>query len=100
MMRVSPALRWDYAAVWAFLRGCNLPFCSLYADGFTSLGVQATSRPNPSLARVGAGAGFKPAWELVDAELERAGRVPRHTATSGSGDAAAGPASGVAAATC
>ena len=97
MMRVSPALRWDYAAVWTFLRGCNLPFCSLYADGFTSLGVRATSRPNPALARDGAGAGFKPAWELTDGELERAGRAPRARPARSSGDAPVGAASEAAA---
>ena len=97
MMRVSPALRWDYAAVWTFLRGCNLPFCSLYADGFTSLGVRATSRPNPALARGGAGAGFRPAWELSDGEQERAGRAPRARPPPSGGGPSAGPASAAAA---
>jgi len=81
MMRVSPALRWDYGAVWAFLRGAALPFCGLYRAGYTSLGVRSTSVPNPALAL--AGGGFKPAWELGDGGQERAGRGARGKAAAG-----------------
>ena len=48
-MRVFPILQWDYCAVWKFLRLLDLPYCSLYDDGYTSLGEKNNSRPNPSL---------------------------------------------------
>jgi FAD synthetase len=92
-MRVSPALEWTYSQVWAFLRGCGLPYCALYDEGYTSLGSVDDSRPNP-LLRVGGGgdvatsssgasqplptpppASFLPAWRLEDEDAERLSRV-------------------------
>jgi len=72
-------LRWDYGTVWHFLRTFDLPYCSLYDQGYTSLGTVADTRPNPALALAGhkasnEGAGYRPAYELEDYSLERAGR--------------------------
>ena len=72
-MRVNPILHWDYSDVWAFLRGYELPYCTLYADGYTSLGKMSLTRRNPALLRPDGNYG--PAWELVDGALERDGRV-------------------------
>jgi FAD synthetase len=74
VMRVNPILGWSYGQVWAFLRGVPLPFCELYARGFTSLGAPSDSSRNPSLAVPGGGGRWRPAWELEDGALEREGR--------------------------
>jgi 3'-phosphoadenosine 5'-phosphosulfate sulfotransferase (PAPS reductase)/FAD synthetase len=49
MMRVCPALDLTYSDVWAVLRGANLPFCSMYSDGYTSIGSIHDTKKNPSL---------------------------------------------------
>lgn len=41
----------EYGHVWHFLRTFNLPYCSLYEQGYTSLGKQSLTRPNPALRR-------------------------------------------------
>jgi FAD synthetase len=48
-MRVFPILEWDYRSVWQFLRSFDLPYCSLYDQGFTSLGEKHNSQPNAAL---------------------------------------------------
>lgn len=71
-MRVNPILDWSYQDIWAFLRYFQLPYCSLYDRGYTSLGSKSTTLPNPALC-VDDGT-YRPAYELSDAALERAGR--------------------------
>ena len=72
-MRVNPVLQWGYADVWAFLRQYQLPYCSLYDEGYTSLGKVANTVRNPALLREDGTYGA--AWELTDGSLERAGRI-------------------------
>ena len=72
-MRVNPILTWTYGEVWAFLRTYSLPYCSLYDDGYTSLGKTTNTARNPALLRPDGTYGA--AWELADGSLERAGRT-------------------------
>jgi len=72
-IRVNPILDWTYGDVWAFLRHFNLPYCSLYDDGYTSLGSMQNTQRNPTLLQEDGS--YLPAYELRDWSLERAGRV-------------------------
>ena len=83
-MRVNPILDWSYGDVWLFLRHFHLPYCSLYDDGYTSLGSKQNTHRNPALLRNDGT--YWPAYDLSDFSLERAGRLespkkshkPRH----------------------
>ena len=72
VMRVNPILDWEYKHVWMFLRGLTLPYPVLYDQGYTSLGSRTNTLPNPNLAI--ANGKFRPAYDLEDGSLERAGR--------------------------
>jgi len=71
--RVNPLLHWTYADVWHFLRQNGLPYCGMYDRGYTSIGQQANTLPNPALRREDGS--YEPAYELADDSLERAGRM-------------------------
>ncbi|XP_016967975.1 FAD synthase isoform X2 [Drosophila biarmipes] len=92
MMRLNPLLEWSYHDVWHYIHLNAVPYCSLYDRGYTSLGSRSNTIPNPHLRRPDAQCacdsgsqpacscdpgGFRPAWELEDPALERAGRLPR-----------------------
>ncbi|KAG9393136.1 Phosphoadenosine phosphosulfate reductase family [Carpediemonas membranifera] len=49
LTRVAPIIHWEYVDVWEFLLRFNLPYCSLYDHGFTSLGAPSRTKPNPAL---------------------------------------------------
>ena len=72
-MRVNPILDWTYGDVWQFIRRYQLPYCSLYEEGFTSLGKVTDTRPNPALRKAD-GSGYYPAYYLADWSQERNGR--------------------------
>lgn len=79
-MRVNPILTWDYHDVWRFLRDFRLPYCCMYDRGYTSIGSIATTRPNPALCISscdGGSSAYRPAWQLEDVSLERAGRLSK-----------------------
>lgn len=86
-MRVNPVLEWNYGHVWHFLRLFQLPYCSLYDEGYTSLGTTKDTLPCPALAvtRGSSSEGeeestfpkFWPAYMLRDWDQERAGRIKR-----------------------
>lgn len=57
-----------------FIRHLEIPFCSLYQQGFSSLGGMTNTRPNPALAIDSSAKKFRPAYELVRDEEERLGR--------------------------
>lgn len=73
-MRVNPILDWHYADIWNFILRLDVPFCSLYQQGYSSLGGVKNTRPNPALALDAEGTKFRPAYELVRDDEERLGR--------------------------
>eukprot|EP00123_Amoebidium_parasiticum_P006673 comp17571_c1_seq2/m.17186 comp17571_c1_seq2/g.17186 ORF comp17571_c1_seq2/g.17186 comp17571_c1_seq2/m.17186 type:complete len:100 (-) comp17571_c1_seq2:104-403(-) len=77
VMRVHPILHWSYSQIWEFLRRLNVPYCSLYDRGYTSIGNVHNTIPNPALRNDQAPSGYDPAWKLADERLERAGRVKK-----------------------
>jgi len=78
-MRIHPIIDWSYSHIWRFLRTLKVNYCSLYDQGYTSLGSTYNTYPNPALKveteADNHGAMFKPAYELQDGSLERCGRV-------------------------
>ena len=70
----NPIIDWDYGDVWEFLRHPDLrgevPYCSLYDRGYTSLGKTMGGGAGES----GGGESYWPAYMLKDWSLERAGR--------------------------
>ncbi|XP_047471677.1 FAD synthase-like isoform X1 [Penaeus chinensis] len=77
MMRVNPVLNWKYSNVWDLIRGLYLPYCPLYDRGYTSLGSQDNTLPNPLLEardRIGQVV-YLPAYTLKEEDMERKGRI-------------------------
>lgn len=79
-MRVNPILDWSYRDVWAFLMTCKVPYCSLYDQGYTSIGSIYDTVPNTLLCVSDSSTSkeeYKPAYLLSDGRSERAGRVKK-----------------------
>lgn len=74
LMRVNPLLDWSCANIWEYIMTHNVPYCELYNRGFTSIGNKNNTVPNPYLKNEDDDS-FKPAFELLDDALERAGRT-------------------------
>ena len=76
-LRCNPIIDWDYGDVWEFLRHPDLrgevPYCSLYDRGYTSLGKTMGGGAGES----GGGESYWPAYMLKDWSLERAGRIDK-----------------------
>lgn len=49
IMRVTPIMKWEFADVWEFLFRFHIPFCSLYGDGYASMGSKKNSRRHERL---------------------------------------------------
>ena len=72
-LRMNPILEWTCKDVWDFLLQNNLPYCKLYADGYTSLGSTNNTQRNPHLRN--ADGTYRHARFLENDEYERAGRL-------------------------
>lgn len=92
-VRVHPVIDWSYTEIWAFIRHLGLEYCSLYNEGYTSLGGTSDTQPNPKLlkerfssteTKIGSNSivGWEkcchqlylPAYELGEERSERLGR--------------------------
>ena len=82
--RVFPILDWNYHDVWEFMRVFELPYCTLYDEGYTSLGEMDNTVKNPHLKTVKINdngeevESFLPAYALKDDEYERESRRTHH----------------------
>jgi FAD synthetase len=74
-MRINPMLDWNCANVWEYLLKMKVPYCALYDRGYTSIGNMKNTRPNSHLEVKDNPGTFLPAYEMLNDELERAGRV-------------------------
>lgn len=72
-IRVNPLLNWSYHQIWSFLRDLEVPYCSLYDKGYTSIGTAKNTFVNPKL-KDPSGNGYFPAYMLSDPQDERQGR--------------------------
>lgn len=76
LMRINPILNFTYTNVWELLRRLSLPYCRLYDLGYTSLGRMESTHLNPALRYTDSNGVvcYRPAYQLTDPNLERAGR--------------------------
>jgi len=72
MNLVAPILHMTYSEVWRIINDLNIPYCSLYQVGYTSIGKRSNTKPNPILKR---GSGYAHADQLEDESQERLGRL-------------------------
>lgn len=72
-MRVNPILDWSFSEVWYFIRILELPYCSLYDHGFTSIDNTLNTVPNKDLLSEN-GVDYLPAWMLANQQSERYSR--------------------------
>jgi FAD synthetase len=71
MNLVAPLLHMSYAEVWRIIHELQIPYCSLYSRGYTSIGKRSNTLPNPLLNN---GSEFLHADQLMDETKERLGR--------------------------
>lgn len=79
-MRIHPVIDWHLSEIWCFLRakelgeadGSHLAYCSMYDEGYTSLGGVNDTSKNPKLNE--GGGHYRPAYELTKDNEERLGR--------------------------
>ncbi|XP_052889635.1 FAD synthase-like [Anopheles moucheti] len=78
LMRINPLLEWTCEDIWCYIREHNVPYCTLYDRGYTSIGDRTNTIPNPHL-KVEADSEqvtYLPAYTLQEADkYERAGRL-------------------------
>lgn len=75
VMRIHPILDWKYSDVWTEILDDHIPYCVLYDRGYTSLGDQNNTLPNPQLCSKEREFGYDEAWKLTNELGERDGRI-------------------------
>ena len=83
-MRIHPVIDWHLSEIWTFLRSPHLAaagketleYCTMYDDGYTSLGGVEDTLRNPKLRYIDQSGEerFKPAYQLTHDDEERLGR--------------------------
>jgi len=76
-MRLNPILNIEYDQVWKYIEHFKIPYCSLYTQGYTSIGETNNTVPNPDLFVCRSEDGkceYKHARLLTDSSKERDGR--------------------------
>jgi len=72
LLRVYPILDWDYPTVWAYLLNEDITYCSMYNNGYTSIGIKSKTKPNERLKiKVGEKDFYLPAYCLPSSSFER-----------------------------
>lgn len=72
-IRINPILNWSYSLIWEYIDKNYIEYCSLYREGYTSLGSLSRTKPNPKLlSEKGV---FLHARALNDGSYERLGRI-------------------------
>lgn len=72
-LRIHPILNWSYDDIWEYIDYYQIPYCSLYDRGYTSIGSISRTIPNPKLLKADGSYGY--ARELHDEAFERSGRL-------------------------
>ncbi|EPY24065.1 FAD synthetase [Strigomonas culicis] len=72
MLRVCPVFDWTFKSIWKYINQHHIPFCSLYEQGYTSIGSPSNTSPNCLLKREDGS--YSPAWYLEEMSSERSGR--------------------------
>lgn len=73
-VRVNPILDWNYSELWYFIRRFNVPYCSLYDQGYTSLGDPHNTIQNKALYDE-ENKCYRPAYYLDNETNERNSRI-------------------------
>ncbi|CAF0781603.1 unnamed protein product [Adineta steineri] len=76
-MRCNPILNYSYKHIWGYLKEFNVSYCSIYDQGFTSIGDKEKTIRNAKLKYQNNDTGlidYKPAYLLDDETSEREGR--------------------------
>uniref|UniRef100_A0A8D8M8Y9 FAD synthase n=1 Tax=Cacopsylla melanoneura TaxID=428564 RepID=A0A8D8M8Y9_9HEMI len=77
IMRINPLLDWTYQNVWKTIREFNIPYCTLYDQGYSSLGSVHNTTRNPALVQIQSDGteAYLPPDRLLDDLCEREGRL-------------------------
>jgi len=78
-LRVNVILDWTYQQVWDFILKYKFLYCSLYDQGYTSIGLKCNTVPNPKLKVTDEKTNFLPAYLLTEEQHERSGRTKRQS---------------------
>ena len=75
-MRVSPILDWSYHEVWFFIKKLEIPYCSLYDQGYTSIDSNQNTIRNQCLLSSDL-ISYLPAFKLENPNAERCSRIKK-----------------------
>jgi FAD synthetase len=71
--RVQPLIDWDYHDIWEFVQTHKLSYCTLYDQGYSSIGLQTNTKRNERL--IDKEGSYTEPWLLKDPKDERMGRA-------------------------